>query len=544
MNSNFLSYRKKVTCLFVGILLLFFSVKAQNQLISSTEMTSLEDLVVHSPDSALLLLRRIQGRFEKERDVHALGICYQHLGRIFYYQGAYVQALEYGYKADRIFRKENNLTDMAVNLNNIGQVYYHTKLKDKCLPLYNEALNIFKETLNYKGIARSYGLIGQTLEKRGDYATDFKYQFLALEAYKKTSDSSGIAKIYENIGSIYEDKLELGKALKYYNLALEINKSVNNVMAQSEIINNIGDFYRKTGDLKKAMIYTKQALNLASKVKDKHQVLRASQDLVKLFESMDNIDSAYYYTKVANGAFRDIFKNRTVKQLNLLQMLFEVEKKDNEINHLESERSFNQLLYGGIILICFLLIVLAYITISRQRLRNKKDQLIHEAQKSIMEAELKNKLLQENKLQEELEQKSKELTGYTLRVIQKNQLLEELKNRLAAIIKDGKKDQQTELTRLIGLINIGNNHDKNWEDFRVIFEKVHIGFFTNLNKYSNSLTSSDLRLLALLKMNLDSADIATMLGISQNSLRTTRYRLKKKLKLSDEESLFNFVQQF
>jgi len=52
-----------------------------------------------------------------------------------------------------------------------------------------------------------------------------------------------------------------------------------------------------------------------------------------------------------------------------------------------------------------------------------------------------------------------------------------------------------------------------------------------------------MRLIALLKMNLDSADIATLLGISTDSLRVSRYRLRKKLNMAQGDNLSAFVQK-
>ncbi|SFC32903.1 hypothetical protein SAMN05421747_108159 [Parapedobacter composti] len=111
------------------------------------------------------------------------------------------------------------------------------------------------------------------------------------------------------------------------------------------------------------------------------------------------------------------------------------------------------------------------------------------------------------------------------------------------MVRDDKRDQRKELKQLIGLINLNSNQDKNWEDFRIVFERVHEHFFDSLKKHSDTLTSSDLRLAALIKMNLGSADIATMLGISQNSLRISRYRLRKKLHIQEGESLSSFIQR-
>jgi FixJ family two-component response regulator len=110
------------------------------------------------------------------------------------------------------------------------------------------------------------------------------------------------------------------------------------------------------------------------------------------------------------------------------------------------------------------------------------------------------------------------------------------------LIKDDKRDQKKQLQQLIQQINQHFNHDQYWQEFRDTFEQVHGQFFVNLKKHSDELTGNDLRMLSLIKLNMGSKDIATLLGISQDSLRVSRYRLKKKLNLEQGESLTGFVQ--
>ncbi|RZJ28872.1 MAG: hypothetical protein EOO18_12675 [Chryseobacterium sp.] len=169
--------------------------------------------------------------------------------------------------------------------------------------------------------------------------------------------------------------------------------------------------------------------------------------------------------------------------------------------------------------------------------------MIYQQQNKSMELELINKELKAEGMKAQLELQSKELSSHTLLIIQKNQFLESLRVKVMSLIKDDKRDQRKELRQLIGLIDENSDQDKNWEDFRVIYENIHENFFDKLKAYSTSLSSTDLRFLALLKMNMEPSDIATMLGISPNSLRTTRYRVKKKLRLDENESLTSFVQQ-
>ncbi|HSC40492.1 MAG TPA: hypothetical protein VLD19_21565, partial [Chitinophagaceae bacterium] len=221
----------------------------------------------------------------------------------------------------------------------------------------------------------------------------------------------------------------------------------------------------------------------------------------------------------------------------------------DEIGKLENERRVTTVITVAVVIVVVLLIVLGWVVISRQRLKIKNEQVlgqqtrhIYETQRELMETALKNKELQEDKLMQELEIKKKGLTTYTLHVIQKNQLLEDLGTRLETMVKDEKRDHKKQLQQLIQQINLSFNQDQYWNEFREVFEQVHQQFFDNLKKHCPDLTGNDLRLIALIKLNLSSKDIATLLGISQDSLRVSRYRLRKKLDMVQGESLTAFVQ--
>jgi len=416
-------------------------------------------------------------------------------------------------------------------------------LKDKSLSMFKEALQIFKELGNDKGIARTYSILGKQYENKDTYDLSFKYQQLALRLYEKLNDSLGMAKVYNDIGSILEHKLQYNEALTYFNLALKINRKINNHLGQIGNINNIGDFFRKTGDLKQSISTTIQAKNLAVKLKNKRAMASAYHNLAQAYKLMGNTDSAYFYSEARSKIYNEVFKEENNKQINLLQTFFDVERKDHEIFQLKVDKRINMIYAYAALLICILLILLAYSIVSKQRLKSKNDKIIFETQTNFIEAELKNKLSEQHKLNDELELKSKELTSHTLQIIQKNQFLEDLKSKLNLIIKSDRRDQRKEIKHVISLIDINSDKDKNWDDFRMVFEQVHTNFFSNLENYSQSLTQADLRLLALFKMNLNSADIATMIGISQDSLRTSRYRLRQKLHIPAGETLIDFIRQ-
>lgn len=448
---------------------------------------------------------------------------YEQIGELFYEQAAYSQALINFYKANSLFRKQNREDLLAGNLNKIGKTYFYNRQYNIALKTFQSALNTYQKLNNRQGAADSYGFIGQTYEKRNDHQQAFKYQMLALSEFKKIDNQTGIAKIYENLGSIYEDKLQLDSALKYFTMALELNKT--NKIPKIEIINNIGDVYRKTGKYKEAISYTLKAAKMARDSNEQYQLAAAYRDLSKVFDLEGRYDSAYHYSEAGRDIFLNIFSEDNKKQLSLLQTLFEIEQKDNAILQLEKDKQFNTVLTIAIVMIIILALCLAITVISRQRLKL----ILYASQKKALAGDL--------------ELRSKELTSHTLHLIQKNQLLEELRSKIENMIKDDKRDQRKELKQVINLITINSNQEKNWADFRIVFERVHEDFFEQLKKQSSSLTASDLRLVALLKMNLSSADISTMLGISPDSLRISRYRLRKKLNLEEGENLSAFIQR-
>ena len=503
-----------------------------------------------NPDLAFKQIRRtLHAALADGRDYQA-AVSYGQLGDLYYFQAAYLQALDNFYRAESLLRKQEKLPELAAIWIKIGETKFHNRQYPSSLEAFEQGLALYKSVDAVEGIADALAHIGQVHEKNGNLEEAKRYQQLALAQLGEKSDWALAAKIHENIGSIYEDIFQLDSARLYFSKALEIAKKTQDKTLHISLTNNMGDIYRKTGEYNDALTYTRKAASLAKKTNEHYQLASAYRDLAKIFSLKGQHDSAYHYSEAGRNIHSDIFSEDNAKQLTILQTLFELEQKEDAITQYEREQRihFTMLLFG--IAIVLLLLFLGFSIISRQRSKianerklNEQNQKLHETQKIAMETDLYNKQLKAENLRNELELKSKELTSHTLHLIQKNQLLEELKEKLGEIVNNDKRDQRKELKQLLNLLQLNHNQDKNWEDFRVVFERVHEHFFEGLMAHCSKLSSADLRLAALLKMNLRSADIATMLGISQDSLRIARYRLRKKLDLPEGESLSTFIQK-
>jgi tetratricopeptide (TPR) repeat protein/DNA-binding CsgD family transcriptional regulator len=535
--------------MWVLLVLLVSEARAQPTLVARIEHLELAPLRGNPADSTFLVLQNQYNRAEAAHDEGQAATRLQQMGQVCFRLGHYPQAFDYYRRAGSLFARLHQLEALAQNFNDLGVLYYANKQPAAARQQYDQALSLFQRTANANGLADTYGKIGYLCEKQQRYDSAFYYQRRALHQYQALANPRGKAKICENLGSIFEDFARYDSARYYFRQALALSQQAGDEIAQIEVLNNLGDVLRKTGEYQPALRETRQALALALKTGEHHQVGGAYSDLAKTFSLLGRNDSAYYYSAWSRKYQVATYSATNNQQLALLQTLYHLNRKDQEIAQLSNARYVNQLLLAAGAGAAVLLVLLASVVISRQRLKIKsahtlaeQNQRMYDTQRELMQVELRNKQLEEESLKRELATKDRELTTNTLHVIQKNQLLRELRGQLDDLVKEDRRDQKKQLKQLLHQIGENFNHDQHWEEFRTTFEQMHQPFFARLRQRCDSLTAGENRLVALLKMNLTSQDIATSLGVSVDSLRVMRYRLRKRLNLAQGESLTTFLQ--
>lgn len=496
--------------------------------------------VIQSPLSAPgfpALKDSLASALQRNDAIAAAGLL-SRMGDECYHLGYFPQALDYHLQASKLYRKEQQWISLAQNLNNVGTLYYYSRQPQEARRQFDEALALYTRAGHFTGMAQTIGRIGHLCEKRQEYDSATFYQHKALALFARATDQSGIAKIYENLGSLHEDLEQYDSAYLYFNKSLSINLGNNDRLATIEIYNNLGDILRKTNRIAESLPFTRSALALALQTKEEYQLSSAYRDMAKAYHLLDRNDSAFYYGERSRESLLNIYSRESGKQLSVIQALYDTGKKDMEIAGLRNARNTAIFLVIG----ALMLVTLGALVISRQRLRIRNAALLRMQEQQQFRTRTDLLQLQEENLKQELETRSKVLGAHTLHIIQKNQLLEEIQTKLVDMVNDERRDQKKQLKQLQQLIHQNFNHDQHWDEFRNIFEQIHQSFFDKIREYCSALTPGDLRLVALLKMNLSSADIAVLLGISQDSLRVVRYRLRKKLQLEQGVSLTAFIQ--
>ena len=170
----------------------------------------------------------------------------------------------------------------------------------------------------------------------------------------------------------------------------------------------------------------------------------------------------------------------------------------------------------------------------------KKLSYIHELELTKTESELV--ALRNEKLEAEINFKNSELASSAMHLVKKGELLSKSKSELAQVMKGLDNPQAiAELKKMIKTLSEDDNLDKEWEHFAKHFDKVHSDFLTALKEKHPGISPNELKLCAYLRMNLSTKEIAQLMNISVRGVEISRYRLRKKLNIPTQTSLFDYL---
>jgi len=255
-------------------------------------------------------------------------------------------------------------------------------------------------------------------------------------------------------------------------------------------------------------------------------------------------------TSLINQEVTSIEKGSTNKLDSLLINFEEIQKEEIQEVVVEQES-----LASSPFTYTFAVLVLAIIIIVFLRFQKKKLVALHEHEKKScllqikdLEKEIEKLSQQKNRVNRELEgeikYKKKEMMTLALNIIQKNKFIQDLRNKIIKLISTASSiSTQKDLEKLSLVIKEHLYIDKDRETFQLYIEDLHQDFFLQLENEYPGLTNNEKRLCALLRLDLASKEIASVLNISPKSVEMNRYRLRKKMKISGSENLSEIIRR-
>lgn len=175
----------------------------------------------------------------------------------------------------------------------------------------------------------------------------------------------------------------------------------------------------------------------------------------------------------------------------------------------------------------------------RQKYEAKQAQIIALHNLEIEKNEKEIIQLQNEKLAQEVLLKKRELADASMHLVEREDALNRVKDELQKLYK--KTGNNHDVKTALQLMNGVEKNSSNWEQFASHFNEISNDFLQKLKTRFPMLTNSDLKLCAYLQLNLSSKEIAQLMNISVRGVEMSRYRVRKKLELPQEQSLHEFL---
>jgi hypothetical protein len=155
---------------------------------------------------------------------------------------------------------------------------------------------------------------------------------------------------------------------------------------------------------------------------------------------------------------------------------------------------------------------------------------------SKLEAE--NLHLERKQLLDDIEYKNRELATNVMYMVRKNEMINYISEKLLNTKLRFTPDNRKTIESII--IELQASMDENiWKTFEKRFQDVHKGFYKKINELYPKLTDNEIKLCALLRLNLNTKEIAAITHQNVNSIEVARHRLRKKLKLTNTDFNLN-----
>ncbi|AUC84990.1 hypothetical protein CW731_06675 [Polaribacter sp. ALD11] len=435
----------------------------------------------------------------------------------------YESAFEWLLQLAKILEEVNSVDfpNMAAHLNFIGRCYYNFQDYTTALIYYQKSGSLEKTAFNSKAVLEAQNTVGLCYQKLGELKLAKPYFLKVIEDTSEYKNIvwKGIAS--GNLGYNYYLDSKYEKAIPFFKIDIKNALKINEPGLAAGSIIPLADIYLKQNKFADSKLKIDQARLYI-------QQSGQTDRLLKLYPIMSNwyaankqaILSAAYLdsTLIAVHAY-----SKKYSSLKLLRASQKVEAKERALAlekvKAESKQKLTQ--RNFIILLITVLLATSFVYFW---FRNKY--LLKE--KQVKELALEN-------TQKALESAKSQLKSLTLKVRQDNNLIAEFQ-------KEKNATNNPEFLLNLKSQNILTLSD--WERFQKLFKEGYPNYIKYLRAYYSDLSQAEIRCLCLEKLSLNNNEMGLLLGVSTNTIRVTKHRIRKKLNLQSQDDLGKFVQNF
>ncbi|WP_066314007.1 hypothetical protein [Aquimarina aggregata] len=425
----------------------------------------------------------------------------------------------------------------------LGWLYSFYNRNKKALENFDKALDISKKLYLKKEIDEGY-LISDYFSKANfyrynrDFETARKYVDSCFIYFKSKNNQTQNYFLESERGFLLAIDGQFDTSEKILNESYTYFKE-NNESYLVIVHYFFAQLYQIKGALKKSKYHYLKSLELSSKYNShmNYQIIN-HKELSTIYYDSKEYKDAFFHINKAIGLENKIFgiNSKNNEYLFEIKDKYRLQKteqeqilKEQRLLKLEHKQKLSRLRSILLFITLFFLIIFGFMVFKNLKRRHKREKILLKQKQKIK--------LKENK--KAIDLKNKELAKSALQLIEKDEFIAGLKN---ALTENKEELNSTTINKVIKSIQSGVG--SNWKEFEARFIDINQDFYKNIKQDFPPLTQTDLKICALIKLNFSSKDMSSLLGISIESVHTSRYRLRKKLKLDRNDNLVEFVSKY
>lgn len=513
---------------------------------------------------------------------------YNQRGNIYWINANYPEAIASFEQAKAVGVALDDSLNMAKSNNNLGMVYQDVGDFEKALSYLLDALSYFENTDKKSATATVCMNLGNVYHQIDQDDEAEKYYLTSAEYFITTKDTNSMCMIYNNLGLMLRGQGDISRSTEYFLTALSGYEALGYLLGQSKVLTNLGGNYTRLENYAQAESLYVRSINVAIELGNPLELaishfnrgemflhkreygkalksMRTAQEvgaesgnlsfnatnhlgLALAYEPLGQYKEALAEYKLYHALNDSIFNESKAKSLAEMQVKYEIALKNKEIENLEQQNKLDRQGKWGLIVLLVLLSVIGLLIVLRQRsmirrekLLKEKDREVHLIQAALAESEIKSAEASKQLLQEELNYKTREITNLAMNIVRRNDLLEVMDRELKELRKG---TDEKKLKDLSILVSQTLSVEKERQEFQIFIQETQQNFFMKLEGQFPNLSQKEKRLCAMVRLGLSSKEIAAVFNIETSSVEVSRYRLRKKMALTTNEGLKEFLANF
>jgi len=507
---------------------------------------------------------------------------YSLLGVVYENSGRFDSALISYQLSNEIYQFKGNKTGLAKSYLDIGVIYLRQSVYDKAKAYFFKSSQMSENIGSNSILASSFNNLGIIFDREKKYDSARIFYSKAIELQKNKSNNRMLAKLYHNLSLINNNLGDYDNAIIMINRSIEIKKKIGDLQGLSNSYQTLAQILFDLGKIDSTQKYLNESYQIAVKKNFTFILLRIYELQSLVLENKKQFSEALFYFKKFKSLNDSLTKLNINKEIMDLHSNFELNEKNKETIILKKEIEINEVnlekqkIKLNLWLFISLSIILVFITLSliywyktkllrKNKLLSEKEktliklQLIKQEQDSkflLMEkkqAENEQKLLKQEfeyqkevdliakqKLENYIQLKNNEIISLISQTASKNEILNKIKKML-------KKSTSSYISYKEGALSILNEINNSfdleidWKKFKITLDETYPGFLDRLIMKHPDITINEQKLCSYLLINLPTKEIAQISNVTVSAVNKSRQRLRKKLGLSSEASITEYM---